>query len=107
MYAVIETGGKQYRVQPGDVIDVELQATTKSKGGEEEVRFERVLLVGGEGAAKIGAPLVAGAAVAASVVGPVRADKVKTFKTKKRKGHRKHGAHRQNLLRVRIGEISL
>ncbi len=114
MYAVIETGGKQYRVESGDVLDVELQPTTestkssKAKGGEETVKFERVLLVGGgDGAAKIGAPLVAGAAVAASVVGPVRADKVKTFKTKKRKGHRKHGAHRQNLLRVRIGEISL
>jgi len=106
MYAVIETGGKQYRVEPGDVIDVELAETTGKQ--EKKLKFERVLLVGGgDGGLKVGNPLLAGAAVSAEVVGEVRAPKVLIFKTKKRKGYRRHGAHRQDLLRVRIQEISL
>jgi large subunit ribosomal protein L21 len=106
MYAVIETGGKQYRVAPGDVLDVELAETTGKK--KQQVKFDRVLLVGGgDGGVQVGSPLVKGAAVSAEVVGEVRAPKVLIFKTKKRKGYRRRGAHRQDLLRVRIREISL
>jgi large subunit ribosomal protein L21 len=103
MYAIIETGGKQYRVEEGDLIDVEIDA-----GGEpgEEVVFERVLFVGGaEGAAKPGDPVVAGAKVAGSLVAAVRGPKIKVFKKKRRKGYKRLRGHRQELHRVRIGEI--
>jgi large subunit ribosomal protein L21 len=102
MYAVIETGGKQYRVQPGDVIDVErLGENEKGK----EVEFDRVLMVGGEGEAKVGSPVVDGAKVSGVSLGPVRASKVLVFKFKRRKGYRRKNGHRQNLLRVRIQDI--
>lgn len=103
MYAVIETGGKQYRVAQGDVIDIELLPVDKDKGA---VTFDRVLYVGGDGVAKLGTPTVAGATVEGAVVAPVRAPKVMIFKKKKRKGYRRLQGHRQDLLRVRIEGIS-
>ena len=102
MYAVIETGGKQYRVQPGDVIDVE-RFETADKGTE--VGFDRVLMVGGEGDVKVGSPVVEGARVSGVSLGPVRAPKVLVFKFKRRKQYRRKNGHRQNLLRVRIQDI--
>ena len=105
MYAVIETGGKQYRVREGDVVDVELSAL--GSGGdsdEDEIRFDRVLLVGGDDV-KIGTPVVSGASVSASVVGRVRGPKIKVFKKKRRKGYKRTQGHRQNLARVRIDAI--
>jgi large subunit ribosomal protein L21 len=100
MYAVIETGGKQYRVQPGDVIDVE-----RSLEGAEgsTVTFDRVLLVGGDGV-KAGED-VAKATVSAVVVGEVRGPKLIVFKKKRRKGYKRRNGHRQDLLRVRIEAI--
>ena len=105
MYAVIETGGKQYRVQRGDVVDVETQV--KPEGKSDKVRFDRVLMVAGEGGVKMGSPTLAGAAVDAVVVREVRGPKVLVFKKKKRKGYRRNAGHRQNYLRVRIQDISL
>lgn len=105
MYAVIETGGKQYRVEPGDVIDIE----RLNSGGEagSSVRFDRVLLVGGgEGAPSLGEAL-AGAAVTASLVGPSKGPKVRVFKTKRRNTFRRTNGHRQHYDRVRIDEIQL
>ncbi|HEX6203870.1 MAG TPA: 50S ribosomal protein L21 [Thermoanaerobaculia bacterium] len=102
MYAVIETGGKQYRVTPGDVIDVERGAAVDDDG---EVRFERVLMVGGDGDVQVGTPLVAGALVRGSLVGEVRGPKIKVFKMKRRKGYRRTAGHRQDLLRVKIDGI--
>jgi len=104
MYAVIETGGKQYRVAKGDVIDIELLPTADKEKGA--VTFDRVLFVGGDGVAKLGTPTLAGATVQGAVVAPVRAPKVMIFKKKKRKGYRRLQGHRQDLLRVRIEEIS-
>lgn len=103
MYAVIESGGKQYRVAPGDVIDVELLSGTGEDGS---VRFDRVLMVTGDNGTQVGSPLQ-GAAVTASLVRAVRGPKIRVFKTKKRLQYRRTKGHRQNLHRVRIDEIQL
>jgi large subunit ribosomal protein L21 len=106
MYAVIETGGKQYRVAPGDVIDVELLASHK-EGQTDEVRFDRVLLVSGEAGLQVGSPVVEGALVKATFVDALRGPKIRVFKFKKRKMYRRTKGHRQNLHRVRIDGIEL
>ena len=103
MYAVIETGGKQYRVAPGDVIDVE----RLSGNDGDEVRFDRVLMVTGDNGAQFGDPVLAGALVKASLVGEVRGPKIRVFKKKKRTTYRKSRGHRQDLVRVRIEGIEL
>ena len=105
MYAVIETGGKQYRVQRGDVLDVELQETTGKK--VRKVDFDKVLLVSGEGGTKVGDPTIPDARVSGVVLDEIRAPKIKVFKMKRRKGYRRTNGHRQNLLRVRIQDIEL
>jgi large subunit ribosomal protein L21 len=101
MYALIETGGKQYRVAPGDVLDIERLAS--EDGGA--VRFERVLLVSGEDGVRVGSPVVDGAVVTATVVDEVRGPKIRVFKKKRRKQYRRTNGHRQDLLRVRIEGI--
>jgi large subunit ribosomal protein L21 len=101
MYAVIETGGKQYRVQAGDVLDVERSA---GAAGDGRVTFDRVLLLGGEGSAE--RPRAAGARVTAVVLDEqARGPKLVVFKKKRRKGYRRRTGHRQGLLRVRIEAI--
>ena len=105
MYAVIETGGKQYRVSPGDVLDVELLSGAGDAGSD--VRFDRVLLIGGEDGTQVGAPVLDGAAVTASLVGAVRGPKIRVFKSKKRKMYRRTMGHRQDLHRIRIDGIQL
>ncbi|HBL28738.1 MAG TPA: 50S ribosomal protein L21 [Acidobacteria bacterium] len=106
MYAVIETGGKQYRVAPGDVIDVELLASHK-EGQTDEVRFDRVLLVSGDSGLQVGSPVVAGALVKGTFVDALRGPKIRVFKFKKRKMYRRTKGHRQNLHRIRIDGIEL
>lgn len=105
MYAVIQSGGKQYRVAPGDVLDVELLPETGEAGSP--VRFDQVLMVSGDDGLKIGSPVLSGAAVTASFVGAVRGPKIRVFKTKKRIQWRRTQGHRQNLHRVRIEGIEL
>ena len=100
MYAVIETGGKQYRVQAGDVIDVERLPEDGS-----QIVFDRVLLVGDESDVRVGNPLVEGAEVHAERLREVRGPKVTVFKMKRRKGYRRKTGHRQNLLQVEIKDI--
>jgi large subunit ribosomal protein L21 len=106
MYAVIETGGKQYRVEPGDVIEVErlAQAETDSEK-EATIEFDRVLMVRDDEQVKIGDPVVAGATVTASALGEIRGPKIVVFKMKRRKGYRRRNGHRQDLVRVRIEDI--
>ena len=104
MYAVIETGGKQYRVEPGDVIDVELTPVSGKK--VQKVKFDRVLLIGDDKDVKIGAPVVAGAEVTGVLVDEVRGPKVRVFKMKRRKGYRRKVGHRQELTSIRIKEIT-
>jgi large subunit ribosomal protein L21 len=105
MYAVIKTGGKQYRVAHGDVIKVERLA------GEvgQTIAFGDVLMVGGEGdgAARIGSPLVAGASVTAEVLEQAKAPKVIVFKKRRRKNYRRTRGHRQLQTVLRIREIAL
>jgi len=103
MYAVIETGGKQYRVTKGDVLDIELTQTTGKK--TEKVQFDRVLLLSDGDSTKVGNPVVEGASVKGTLVDRVRGPKVKVFKHKRRKGYRRTQGHRQNLMRVQIDSI--
>ncbi len=98
MYAVIRTGGKQYRVAPGDILEIDKLPGDAGAA----ITFSEVLATEG----KVGAPLLQGASVAAEIVAQYRADKVIAFKKKRRKNtHRKRG-HRQQLTRVKIKSIS-
>lgn len=101
MYAIIETGGKQYRVAAGDIIEIERVA----KGDGDRVEFSRVLLVGGDGSMRAGAPALDGMVVRGVAVDEFRGPKIRVFKRKKRKGYRRTNGHRQNLMRVRIEGI--
>ena len=100
-YAVIKTGGKQYRVAPGEKIKVEqLPADIGSQVAVD------VLMVADGDKVSIGAPLVAGAKVEATVVSHGRHDKVTIFKMRRRKHYQRHGGHRQNYTEIQIGAIS-
>ena len=101
MYAVIKSGGKQYRVESGAQLRVEALA---AKVGD-AVSFDDVLLVGGGDSVKVGAPLVSGAKVKATVLAHGRGDKVRIFKLRRRKHYQKSQGHRQNNTEVRIDEI--
>lgn len=101
-YAVIKTGGKQYRVAEGDKIDIE--KLDLSVG--DEATFSEVLLVAGEGGTQIGSPTVEGATVTGEVIAQDRAKKVIAFKFRRRKGYHKTKGHRQPLTRVAITSIS-
>jgi large subunit ribosomal protein L21 len=102
MHAVIKTGGKQYRVAPGDTVKVE---TLTAEVGE-QVTLSEVLAVSNGDDVRVGSPFVAGAAVVATVVGHGRHDKVTIFKMKRRKHYQKHQGHRQNFTELRIDSIA-
>ena len=101
MFAVIRTGGKQYRVAPNDIIEVEKIA---GKPGE-IVELAEVILLGGEGSPKTGSPTIAGAMVAAEVIEQTRGAKIIVFKKKRRSNYRRKKGHRQELTALRITEI--
>jgi large subunit ribosomal protein L21 len=101
MYAVIKTGGKQYRVAADDIIEIE---KIKADAGD-IVQFPDVLMIAGEGAPQIGTPTIAGASVAGEVLEQTRGDKVIIFKKKRRHNYRRKKGHRQELTVVRITEI--
>jgi large subunit ribosomal protein L21 len=101
MYAVIKSGGKQYRVEAGKQVRVESLVANVGSA----VAFEEVLLVGGGDSVKVGAPLVSGAKVTGTVVAHGRGDKVKIFKLRRRKHYQKTQGHRQNYTEVRIDDI--
>ncbi len=102
MYAVVKTGGKQYRVAAGEKLKVEQIPADVGA----EVTLDQVLMVGEGESVKIGAPFVTGATVKATVVSHGRHDKVKIFKMRRRKHYQKHQGHRQNYTEVRIEGIS-
>lgn len=102
MHAVIKTGGKQYRVAPGDTVKVE---TLTAEIGQ-QVTLSEVLAVSNGAEVKVGSPFVAGAAVVATVVGHGRHDKVTIFKMRRRKHFQKHQGHRQNFTELRIDSIA-
>ena len=102
MYAVIKTGGKQYRVQQGDVIFVE----KIDAQADEAVTFDEVLLVGNDGETKIGTPVVEGAKVEGKVLAQVKSKKIVVYKYKAKKNERKKQGHRQPYTKVEITAIN-
>jgi len=102
MYAVVETGGKQYRVQNGDVLKVEL---LKGEIGEEIV-LDKVLMKGKDDSIEIGKPFIEGASVKAEILSFGRNDKILVFKYKSKKNERKMRGHRQDYVELRITEVN-
>ncbi len=102
-YAVIETGGKQYRVQKDDVVSIELLEGAEAG---KPVEIDRVLAVNDGTGLQVGSPVLDGAKVTAEVVEEFRAPKVVAFKKKRRKGYHRKVGHRQNLLKVKISSIA-
>lgn len=101
-YAVVETGGKQYRVQQGETLQVEkLDGDAGAK-----VKLDRVLAVSNGTQLSVGAPLVSGASVELEIVGQVRGPKLVSFKKKRRKGFKKTIGHRQHLTTVKVSAIA-
>ena len=101
MYAVIQTGGKQYRVKSGEQLKVESLAADVGAA----VSFDRVLMLGEGDGVRVGAPFVNGAAVKATVVAQGRGEKIRIFKLRRRKHFAKTQGHRQGFTEVRIDEI--
>ncbi|HWH68704.1 MAG TPA: 50S ribosomal protein L21 [Candidatus Sulfotelmatobacter sp.] len=101
MYAVLETGSKQYRVNAGDTLEVERLAVEAGQ----PVTFDRVLMVSNDGKVTLGSPTVANATVVADVVEHIRGEKTIAFKMKRRKGYHKTIGHRQELTVIKIKEI--
>jgi large subunit ribosomal protein L21 len=105
MYAIIEEGGKQYKVTSGDTILID--RPIDSLDDAKSIKFDRVLLVGGEGEPKIGLPTLAKATVSADVIGEEKGDKIDIQKYKRRKGYHKKIGHRQRYVRVKITGINV
>jgi large subunit ribosomal protein L21 len=105
VYAIIQSGGKQYRVAAGDRLKVERDVLGSAK--EDKVTFSEVLMIGGD-QPKVGVPTVEGASVLATIVSELRGEKIIVFKKKRRKNHTKrtHG-HRQDVVEVRIDSINI
>ncbi len=102
MVAVIETGGKQYRVRQGEQVRIERLAAEVGAA----VSFDRVLALGEGEAARLGAPYIAGASVRATVLGHGRGEKVRIFKMRRRKHYQKSQGHRQSYTELRIDDIA-
>ena len=102
MYAVIKTGGKQYKVVAGERLKIE---TIPADVGA-EITFDQVLAIGVGADLKVGTPLVVGAAVVATVLSHGRHDKVRIFKMRKRKHYQKRQGHRQNFTEIRISAVN-
>ncbi|MGB7621683.1 MAG: 50S ribosomal protein L21 [Terriglobia bacterium] len=103
MYAVISSGGKQYRVQPGETIRID---KLDAEVGQ-NVKFDEVLAVKTETDFKVGTPVVAGASVSGTVVDHGRADKIIVFKFKRKKQYKKKTGHRQDFTAVKIADIAV
>ena len=101
MYAVIKTGGKQYKVAAGEKIKIEQIAADVGQ----EITIDQVLAVGSGADLKVGTPLVSGASVIATVVAQGKHDKVRIFKMRRRKHYQKHQGHRQNYTELKIDAI--
>ena len=102
MYAVIKTGGKQYKVAAGEKIKIEQIAAEVGQ----EITIDEVLAIGDGAGLKVGSPLVAGASITATVVAHGRHDKVRIFKMRRRKHYQKRQGHRQNFTEIQIGVLN-
>ena len=101
MYAVVRTGGKQFRVTPGQAVRVE-----KLDGGVgDSIELSEVLMVGGEGESRVGTPLVTGAKVVGTITAQGRGEKIIVFKMKRRTGYRRKQGHRQYFTEIRVDSI--
>src|SRR5271154_1448413 len=105
MFAVIRTGGKQYKVQEGETLDIELVEFPKE--GEKKITISDVLLVGNGDKFSVGNPLLSGASVGLELVDEIKAKKVIAYKYRKREGYHRTVGHRQKLSRVKVGKISI
>ena len=103
MYAIIETGGKQYKVAEGDIITVEKLGVEAGS----EFAFDKVLAFSNDEGLTVGVPYIAGASVAASVIGDGKAKKVIVYKYKSKKGFHKKKGHRQPFTKLQIGKITI
>ena len=104
MYAIIAADGRQYKVQQGDEIQIDLREGANSG---DAITFDQVLLVSGEAGVQVGKPTVAGASVAAEVLLQEKGEKIYVQKMRRRKNFRRRTGHRQKYTRVRIGAITL
>lgn len=102
MYAIIENGAHQYRVEPGTRLDLQLQDIPE---GTKSLTLDKVLLVSDGGEVKVGAPYVEGATVTASIDSELKGDKITVVKFRRRKNYRRKQGHRQNYLRVNVESI--
>jgi large subunit ribosomal protein L21 len=101
-YAIIRSGGKQYRVEPGDLVRLESLAGDVGS----EISFGEVLMRSTDGGLEVGAPLIADARVAGTIVAHEKARKILVFKKKRRKGYRRHQGHRQQHTVVRVESVA-
>jgi len=102
MYAIIADGGRQHRVEEGQTLDVDLRDANPG----DQVTFDRILAIGGEGDFKLGTPEVSGASVTAKVLDQTKGDKVFVQKFRRRKNSKRRTGHRQKYTRVRIEKIA-
>jgi large subunit ribosomal protein L21 len=105
MFAVIRSGSKQYKVQEGETLDIELVEFPKE--GEKKLSISDVLLVGNGDSFTVGNPVVAGASVGLELVDEVKARKVIAYKYRRREGYHRTVGHRQKLSRVKVGKITV
>ncbi|HEX2912283.1 MAG TPA: 50S ribosomal protein L21 [Chloroflexia bacterium] len=101
MFAVVETGSKQYRVEPGQLLKVDHLAGNVN----DEVRLDRVLMVSGDDGITLGTPVVSGAAIRATIVDQTKGEKIRVFKFKSKKRYRKSRGHRSQLTVLKVVEI--
>ena len=102
MYAIIADGGRQYKVEEGQELEIDYREISSG----DELKFERVLALSNEGGLRLGSPTVDGASVTAQVLGPVKGEKIYVQKLRRRKNSRRRTGHRQIYTRVRISKIS-
>ncbi|MEC8555046.1 MAG: 50S ribosomal protein L21 [Planctomycetota bacterium] len=103
MYAIIVDGGRQYKVEIGQKIDIDLRK--KAKSGD-TIEFEQVLAIGGDEGLKLGAPAIEGAKVTAKVISTEKGDKIFVEKFRRRKNYKRRNGHRQQYTRIEIGNIA-
>jgi large subunit ribosomal protein L21 len=105
MFAVIRSGGKQYKVTEGETLDIELVEFPAE--GEKKITISDVLLVGNDDKFSVGNPVLSGASVGLELVGEVKAKKVVAYKFRRREGYHRTVGHRQKLSRVKVGKITV
>lgn len=102
MYAIIADGGRQYKVEEGQFLEIDYREVEAGS----EIKFEKVLAVSGDAGFKLGTPLVEGASVTAKVVGETKGDKIYIQKFRRRKNSKRRTGHRQKYVKVQIGSIA-